>query len=131
MVVAFVAAILFAGCNGPLRRFTSHAGCGQQCGCGDACCEPPVCDECDVPACGMGFPYCAHGLHPHLCEHAKMMHPHLCEHASSISPTKHVGCLLHFCEQSDYVGPSEPPRPPRFHPVPTHAVFAEGLEPAN
>jgi hypothetical protein len=122
MAVALIAAILLAGCNGPLRHLVGQRGCGQECECGEACCEPPVCDECGLPPCTCGLPHYSHLLPHGMCGHAKSM-CHL--------PTHHCGCLLHFCDHSDYVGPIEPPRRPRFSPVPTHPVFAEGLTPVE
>lgn len=130
-IVAGIALLtLVAGCQNPFRRHAVPCGCAVECQpdefCdGDPeCCGAPICGEehaCErcgalqqvygVLPCTGGLPYCACGHMTGLCR----------------IPCEKCGCLLHFGEDSGYIGPVEPPRPPRFHPVPTAPVFWRGM----
>jgi hypothetical protein len=110
--VSFVASIavilLIAGCRGMKSAHCNCKSCGhaQQCDCQKSCGKQHKCCKCGKQNC--------------ICGHMQALYRVPCEKC---------GCLLHYCEHSGYVGPVEPPPPPRFHPVPTHPVLAEGFAP--
>jgi hypothetical protein len=117
-----MAIALSAGCQNPFGRKAVSCGCAVECDEEMPCGEEIVCGNCGevqpphvLSQYACGLPYCT-------CDHLK---------AFGRVPCEKCGCLLHFCEDSDYVGPIEPPRPPRFHPVPTQPVFAHGLPPVE
>ncbi|MCI0334850.1 MAG: hypothetical protein L0228_16675 [Planctomycetes bacterium] len=106
LAAALAAMLLSAGCMGPLRGLGNLHDRAPECSCGDVC-------EGHCTHCEGGLPHCT-------CGHLKALGHVTCEKC---------GCILHFCDHSDYVGPIEPPRPPRFYPVPTQPVLAQGLPP--
>ena len=118
LAMAVVAMVLVTGCKSPFRGFAKSNSCATECECGQPCDELPECENCGMPPCTCGLSQCACTM-PHCkCGHMKALYRVPCEKC---------GHFLHFCERSDYIGPAEPPRPPRFHPVPTQPVFAQDL----
>jgi hypothetical protein len=120
---AAVIAIVMAGCRLPFGLGGNSCHCASECEpVAEECCEPQVCEQCghmqilsNLQGYACTLPHCSCGYMKEACR----------------VPCEKCGYLLHFCEDSDYVGPVEPPRPPRFHPVPTLPVLTHGLMPAE
>ena len=98
-------AIVCAGCVGPIGDWIPYADPASECGCSDVC-------ECDQ-ACQVG----PTGRAVNLAKDGCQMTCKVCGHV--------VNCYA----PHDAIGPPEIPPPGRFHPVPTHPVFARGAEP--
>jgi hypothetical protein len=138
-----VAVFLCAGCASPfgLRKSCDTCGrpvdtCGECCECESAecppCneCGPASCKDCSAPPCAVGFSTCATCYATAkcytcccCCEAWHTAEPVVCW------PVKKCCHIMHFCAPDGYIGPTTPPGPGRFHPVPTQDVFQPASQP--
>src|SRR4051812_1534368 len=110
--VVWLAALLFAGCIGPFQL-------GRNCNtCGDTTeppsCESPASSDCEAKSC----------WHFHTWGRCR-------DAVCCVTDWPCCACrrVVSFCVPDDVVGPSPLQGPGRFHPVPTHPVFAPTPEP--
>lgn len=128
--------VLFAGCVHSLPWSRHRAACGTLIGDMPGCDTPVPCDapqpnaSCDSHANG-GSTGCeaggcngwCHWSHDGYCY--RLGHPVL----RLVGWPFHCCCqIINFCAPDDFTGPSVGPCPGRFHPVPTHPVFAPPAE---
>lgn len=117
--VGLFAALLCAGCIGPFHASKKCDPCSEAVNDGGSCetgasCETPATYDCvQQPCCHEGFTW----RMGRKCLHV-------------ICWPRRVCCgALNFCAHNESVGPPDIQAPGRFHPVPTHPVFAPVSEP--
>src|SRR6185436_13722811 len=108
-----LAVLLCAGCIGPFRASRCGDSCGEIVSDGTSCEGPADCDCVHQPCCHEGLTWRI----GRKCLHAVCLPCRVCQGA------------VNFCAHNEAVGPPDIQGPGRFHPVPTHPVFAPVPEP--
>lgn len=131
---------LSTGCATLAGRYCRNTSCGAAVD-AEPCAElapTETADGCEAaPGCGSGVATCATCLSiacPDICGHAQELCYHCCDFVWApvwglaepvvCWPVNKVRHVVNFCAPDGFVGPPDMVGPGRFHPVPTHPVFA-------
>jgi predicted amidophosphoribosyltransferase len=114
-IAGLLAALLCNGCTGPFRTSSSCGSCSEIVSDETSSEIAADCDCVPQPPCHVSVT----ARISHKCLHALYFPGRVCEGA------------LNFCAHNEAVGPPDIQGPGRFHPVPTHPVFAPVPEPVT